>query len=196
MKEVEVYFANGREVLGAYWGHLTGGGLAIDTAAVSEGLQEGRSVSLRIYVASEQRVAIAGMVVKMTPQKAIIAFAADDAKRRLLTAAFSDRQVSLDARIVANDPDDLTDTAAHLFRLSDAGCCLRLPPGEDYTILPVGTNLSIIVQDLRVNGCVVAARNEERWVLFDVDNGAVAGLQAYLDAAGAQSGAMGPAVAG
>lgn len=196
MKEVEVYFANGREVLGAYWGHLTGGGLAVDAAALGQGLNEGQSVSLRVYVASEQRVAIPGMVVKMAAQKAIIAFDADDAKRRLLTAAFSDRCVSLDARIVANDPDDLTDTAAHLFRLSDAGCCMRLSPGEDYTILPVGTNLTIILQDVRVNGCVVAARNEERWILFDLDNGALAGLQAYLDGPGTRRGAMGPAAVG
>jgi hypothetical protein len=184
MKEVEVRFTSGRDVLGAYWGHLTGGGLAVDPAALSEELREGQSVSLHVCVASKHRVAIPGTVVKKTQSKVILAFAADDGKRRLLTAAFSERCVALDARLLATDPDGMIDVLGHVFQLSDAGCCVRLPPIDQHLPLSVGTNVTIAVEGLQVSGCVVAARADERWVLFDLENEALAGLRAYLDGPG------------
>lgn len=184
MKEVEVRFTSGREVLGAYWGHLTGGGIAVDPAALSEELREGQSVSLQVCVASRHRVAITGTVVKKSLSKVILAFAADDGKRRLLTAAFSERCVALDARLLATDPDGMIDVRGHVFQLSDAGCCVRLPAMEQHLPLSVGTNVTIMVEGLRVSGCVVAARADERWVLFDPEKEAMAGLRAYLDSAG------------
>jgi hypothetical protein len=184
MKDVEVRFASGRDVLGAYWGHLTGGGLAVDPAALSEELREGQSVSLHVCVASKHRVAIPGTVVKKTQSKVILAFAADDGKRRLLTAAFSERCVALDARLLATDPDGMIDVRGHVFQLSDAGCCVRLPPLEQHLPLSVGTNVTIAVEGLQVSGCVVAARADERWILFDLEKEALAGLRAYLDEPG------------
>jgi hypothetical protein len=184
MKEVEVRFTSGRDVLGAYWGHLTGGGLAVDPAALSEELREGQSVSLHVCVASKHRVAIPGTVVKKTQSKVILAFAADDGKRRLLTAAFSERCVALDARLLATDPDGMIDVLGHVFQLSDAGCCVRLPPIDQHLPLSVGTNVTIAVEGLQVSGCVVAARADERWVLFDLEKEALAGLRAYLDGPG------------
>jgi hypothetical protein len=184
MKEVEVRFTSGRDVLGAYWGHLTGGGLAVDPAALSEELREGQSVSLHVCVASKHRVAIPGTVVKKTQSKVILAFAADDGKRRLLTAAFSERCVALDARLLATDPDGMIDVLGHVFQLSDAGCCVRLPPIDQHLPLSVGTNVTIAVEGLQVSGCVVAARADERWVLFDLEKEALAGLRAYLDEPG------------
>ncbi|HWN69385.1 MAG TPA: hypothetical protein VNM90_17210 [Haliangium sp.] len=184
MKEVEVRFSSGRDVLGAYWGHLTGGGLAVEPAVLSEELREGQSVSLQVYVASKHRVAIPGTVVKKTQSKVILAFAADDGKRRLLTAAFSERCVALDARLLATDPDGMIDVRGHVFQLSDAGCCVRLPPVEQHFPLSVGTNVTISVEGLHVSGCVVAARADERWVLFDLEKDAIAGLRAYLDGPG------------
>jgi hypothetical protein len=184
MKEVEVRFSSGRDVLGAYWGHLTGGGIAVDPATLSEELREGQSVSLHVWVASKHRVAIPGTVVKKTQSKVILAFAADDGKRRLLTAAFSERCVALDARLLATDPDGMIDVRGHVFQLSDAGCCVRLPAMEQHLPLSVGTNVTIAVEGLQVSGCVVAARADERWVLFDVEKEAMAGLRAYLDGPG------------
>jgi hypothetical protein len=184
MKQVEVRFTSGREVLGAYWGHLTGGGIAVDPATLSDEVREGQSVSLQVRVASEHRVAISGTVVKRTPSKVIVAFATDDGKRRLLTAAFSERRVALDARLLATDPDGVIDMGGHVFQLSDAGCCIRLPTMDEQLLLSVGTNVTIVVEGLRVSGCVVAARADERWVLFDPEKEAMAGLRAYLDGAG------------
>jgi len=184
MKEGEVRFSSGRDVLGAYWGHLTGGGIAVDPAALSEELREGQSVSLHVCVASTHRVAIPGTVVKKTQSKVILAFAADDGKRRLLTAAFSERCVALDARLLASDPDGVIDVRGHVFQLSDAGCCVRLPPLDQHLPLSVGTNVTIVVEGLHVSGCVVAARADERWVLFDPEKEALAGLRAYLDGPG------------
>ena len=188
MKEVEVRFTSGREVLGAYWGHLTGGGIAVDPSALSEELREGQSVSLQVSVGSMHRVAISGTVVKKSPSKVILAFAADDGKRRLLTAAFSERCVALDARLLATDPDGMIDVHGQVFQLSDAGCCVRLPAMEQHLPLSVGTNVTITVAGLRVSGCVVAARADERWVLFDPEKEAMAELRAYLDSAGPASG--------
>jgi hypothetical protein len=184
MKEVEVRFTSGRDVLGAYWGHLTGGGIAVDPAALSEELREGQSVSLHVYVASKHRVAIPGTVVKKTQSKVILAFAADDGKRRLLTAAFSEHCVALDARLLATDPEGVIDVRGHVFQLSDAGCCVRVPPLDQHLPLSVGTNVTISVEGLQVSGCVVAARADERWVLFDLEKEALAGLRAYLDGSG------------
>jgi hypothetical protein len=181
MKQVEVRFSSGREVLGAYWGHLTGGGIAVDPATLSDEVREGQSISLQVRVASEHRVAISGTVVKKTPSKVIVAFATDDGKRRLLTAAFSERCVALDARLLATDPDGVIDMDGHVFQLSDAGCCIRLPTMDEQLRLSVGTNITIVVEGLRVSGCVVAARADERWVLFDPEKEAIAGLRAYLD---------------
>lgn len=189
MKEVEVRFASGREVLGAYWGHLTGGGIAVDPAALGEELREGQSVSLQVRVGADHRVAIPGTVVKKSQNKVILAFAADDGKRRLLTAAFSERRVALDTRLLATDPDGVVDILGHVFQISDAGCCVRLSELEQQLPLSVGTNVTLLVDGLRVSGCVVAARADERWVLFDPEAEALAGLRAYLDGA-----AAGPAI--
>ncbi len=188
MKQVEVRFTSGREVLGAYWGHLTGGGIAVDPATLSDEVREGQSISLQVRVASEHRVAISGTVVKRTPSKVIVAFATDDGKRRLLTAAFSERRVALDARLLATDPDGVIDMDGHVFQLSDAGCCIRLPTMDEQLLLSVGTNVTIVVEGLRVSGCVVAARADERWVLFDPEKEAIAGLRAYLDGSGPPNG--------
>jgi hypothetical protein len=182
MKEVEVRFSSGREVLGAYWGHLTGGGIAIHPAALSEELREGQSVSLQVIVASTPRVGISATVVRKTPSKVILAFAGDDGKRRLLTAAFSERCVALDARLLASDPEGVTDMHGQVFQLSDAGCCLKVPIGEEHMPLSVGTNVTIALEGLCVSGCVVAARADERWVLFDLEKEVIARLRAYLDA--------------
>ena len=38
---------------------------------------------------------------------------------------------------------------------------------EQHLPLSVGTNVTLTMEGLRVSGCVVAARADERWVLFD-----------------------------
>ena len=75
MKAVEVRFASGKEVLGAYWGYLSDGGLVIPDDG---GLTVGDAVSPSVQITSASAsYALAGRVVRRDPtsRRAVIAFA-------------------------------------------------------------------------------------------------------------------------
>ncbi|ACY16266.1 hypothetical protein [Haliangium ochraceum] len=187
MKEVEVHFASARDVLGAYWGHLTGGGLAISRHHLSEEVCEGQTVSLQVCVDRQHRGDIIGTVIRTSPTKAIVAFSADDGKRELFTVAFSECCSASDVRLLVADSDgNEVNLQATLAQLSDAGCCVTLAAGDEaLDEISLGSNVTVILGDssenLRITGCVMAQWGALRWILFDLENDALPALRRHLD---------------
>ncbi|GAB4535587.1 MAG: hypothetical protein Tsb0020_50740 [Haliangiales bacterium] len=175
-KQVDVHFATGRDLLSAYWGHLTGGGLAVSSSQASEALRDGQTVTLLVHIGGQPRVAIRGTVVRSSPAKSVVAFSRSDAKERLLTAAFSAREMNMTARVSTADPDQPSEFDVVVHRLSDTGCCLGVDPSFDGQLLFVGTELGIELGGIRVTGCVVASIRDERWVMFDHECNTVSAL--------------------
>lgn len=168
MKEVDIHFASGRDVLGAYWGYLSGGGLAIERSAYMQELHEGQPVALRVHVASHQGVAVSGKVVRTKPHKAMIAFDVGDSQLRLLTAALSGRYMDTEMQVTVRDADSGTEAAVgRVFELSEDGCCIRLNDDDDSTCLPAGTEVALDMDGLHVTGCVLWAQDQQRWILFN-----------------------------
>lgn len=188
MKEVEVHFANARDVLGAYWGHLTGGGVAVDPRYLSEAVCEGQAISLRVCVDRQRRAEIPGTVVRATPTKAIVAFAADDGKRLLLSAAFSESCLTAQVRIQDTDADGTPiERPAQLEQFSDAGCCVHIDDQRNGSDPPMSVGSNVVVEfrvsaeALQISGCVVEVRSGKRWILFDADAEGLPALRRYLD---------------
>lgn len=188
VKDLEVRFETGREVLNAYWGYLSDGGLFIPDPAQAE-LAVGEPVSLNVLIESSRtRYTLSGKVVRrdVAAGRAAIAFNPGQPQDMLLTQALADAEqvparrarrfrVALDARVVdasnGTQPFD-----ARLVDLSEFGCCFRLErepgpgPGseddDDDTCLPVGTPIEIAARDFAVGGRVVWTRHTERGVMF------------------------------
>lgn len=193
MKAVEVRFASGKEVLGAYWGYLSDGGLVIPDDG---GLTVGDAVSLSVQITSASAsYALAGRVVRRDPtsRRAVIAFAPGQPHDMLLTQALADAdnvparrarrfRVDLDAT-VRDRSNGAEEEPARLIDVSELGCCLQLPLAteEDMTI---GTPVEIAAGPFRVAGNVVWTRRDERGVAFVPGGGHTADgidrVRAYL----------------
>jgi hypothetical protein len=175
VKDLEVRFETGREVLNAYWGYLSDGGLIIPDQGQ---LSVGDPVSLSVLIESSRcHYSLSGKVVRRDTSagRAVIAFSPGQPQDMLLTHALADAEqvparrarrfrVALDARIVdasnGTQPFD-----ARLVDLSEFGCCFRLEESED-GCLPVGTPIEIAAPDFAVGGRVVWTRHTERGVAF------------------------------
>lgn len=175
MKDLEVRFETGREVLNAYWGYLSDGGLIIPDKGQ---LAVGDPVYLSVLIESSQSTyALSGKVVRrdVAAGRAVIAFSPGQPQDMLLTQALADAEhvparrarrfrVALDARVqdAANGAEEVE---AHLLDLSEFGCCFRLEDAA-HGKLPVGTPIEIAAQDFAVGGRVVWTRHTERGVAF------------------------------
>ncbi len=174
MKDLEVRFETGREVLNAYWGYLSDGGLIIPDQGQ---LMVGDPVSLSVRIESSHSCySLSGRVVRrdVAAGRAVIAFSPGEPQDMLLTQALADAEhvparrarrfrVALDARVVA--ANGAGQIEAHLVDLSEFGCCFRLDdPGSAH--LPVGTPVEIAAPDFEVGGRVVWTRHTERGVAF------------------------------
>jgi hypothetical protein len=182
MKHVDVRFGSGRDVLNAYWGYLSHGGLVIRDPA---GLDVGQPVSLQVEIESSQsRYSLAGEVVKrQSDGRTVIAFRPGEPHDMLLTEALAETdqvpprrhrrfQVDLDAHVQAPSGTELP---ARVVNLSEGGCCVRVVRGA--ANLDIGADVDIRASDFRATGRVVWTRHTERGVRFE-DPGAV---KRYLD---------------
>lgn len=176
MKDLEVRFQTGREVLNAYWGYLSDGGLIIPDQGC---LEVGDPVSLRVLIESSHTTySLTGKVVRCDPsaRRAVIAFSPGEPQDMLLTQALSDAEqvparrarrfrVALDARVLeaANGIDPVD---ARVIDLSEYGCCFRLEEDSALGRLPVGTPVEISSAEFAVGGRVVWTRHTERGVAF------------------------------
>lgn len=138
MKAVAVSFGSGRDVLNAYWGFLSNGGLVIPD---DSGLREGDNISLEVTIeSSQQRYKLAGQVVRrpeapVRDRHAVIAFAPGEPHDLLLSAAWAEtdnvparrhRRFPVDAVIHYRGPKGVEgDLKGRILNLSYGGCCLR-----------------------------------------------------------------------
>jgi hypothetical protein len=177
VKEIDVRFDDGRDLLNAYWGYLSDGGLVIDD---HDGLDVGQAVSLRVHIASSgSKYLIAGTVRRQTlGRQLVIAFRPGEPHDMLLTEALAETEnvparrhrrfrLVLPARVRKSGAEPVT---ARLVNVSHQGCCFEV---EDAlrTSFAVGSRVEIEAPEqapeLRVGGEVVWVRNTERGVRFD-----------------------------
>ncbi len=173
--KVDVRFANRRDVLNAYWGYLSGGGLIIDD---DNDLLEGERVDLHVFVeANSNHCQLAGKVVRRHPDQAVIAFDPGESHNRLLTAALCDSEVEIEARVI----DDMSraEAAAQVFSLGELGCSLRLA-ADTADPFSVGTVVEIYAEQFHVEGCVVWAGDADRCIVFGHEDDNRETLRAYV----------------
>jgi Tfp pilus assembly protein PilZ len=176
MKQIAVTFSTGKDVLNAYWGFLSNGGLIIRD---EQGLREGEAVSLEVTIeSSQQRYKLNGQVVRrperpVQKDKAIIAFHPGEPHDLLLSAAWAEtdnvparkhRRFPLDAMIRFRDDGG----AEHEFRgrllnLSFGGCCLRSP---DRRTVGVGDRIVLLGDGVELPGVVRWSRAEDLGIEF------------------------------
>lgn len=173
VKQVNVKFGSGEEVLNAYWGFLSDGGLVIPD---QDDFDEGQAVRLCIHIASlSQQYDLGGRVVRRQAgdRQAIVAFDHGEPHDMLLTAALSETDdvparryqryaVSLPAEVRGGAED----AHGQLIDVSAGGCCVRLDTSADGA-LGVGAEVSVETQSFQARGIVVWARGRDRGVSFD-----------------------------
>lgn len=172
MKQVDVHFGSGQEVLGAYWGFLSDGGLVIPDGGE---LDEGQSVTLHVHIASSDTdYDLGGRVVRLHRYdgRAIVAFDPGEPHDMLLTAALAETDDVPARRFHRYSlalPVELTDGSAslagRLLDLSVGGCCVRLRgDGDGFAI---GSSVRVTTSSFSATGTVVWARGADRGVSFD-----------------------------
>lgn len=172
MKQVDVRFGSGRDVLNAYWGYLSTGGLVIREP---EGLDVGQPVALNVQIESSQsRYSFCGKVVRrQSDGRIVVAFRPGEPHDMLLTEALAETdkvparrhrryRVDLVARVSAPTGEELP---ARVVNLSEGGCCVRVDQRTEGE-LDLGTNIDIKSPDFSVTGEVVWTRHHERGVRF------------------------------
>jgi hypothetical protein len=179
MTQLDVHFANGREVLNAYWGYLSGGGLTIRRHEKAQELRSGQPLVLHVHIGARRAFSVRGNVVRALPDKIIIRFDARDTQNRLLTEALAERDIDMEARLSFSDMSSTTVKKARVFVLSEDGCGLRLSADDEGAPPDVGTEVAIEASGFRIDGCVVAASDSERCILFGSDKKAIEAVRAW-----------------
>jgi hypothetical protein len=185
VKRVEVRFKNGQDVLLAYWGFLSDGGLVIPDR---EEFAEGQPVRLQVKVASlASDYELGGRIVRRhaADRQAIVAFDPGEPHDMLLTAALAETDdvparryqrfsVSLPAELSASEGA----AGGHLIDVSAGGCCVRLDAPSNGA-LAIGAPVSVSTQEFSASGTVVWSRGLDRGVSFDAAG--VWAAQQFLD---------------
>lgn len=86
MKRVDLHFASGNDVLGSYWGFLSGGGLVI---AEDLGVGAGEPVRLSVRIGTREPQVLDGQVLR-TNGSTVIRLSPGASHSRLLAAALAD----------------------------------------------------------------------------------------------------------
>ncbi len=187
-----VHFPSGRELLASYWGFLRDGGLVLTEALVSlsdppfAALKEGDTLGLEVHIRTlKQTFGVFGRVVRRGADRLFVAFTPDgagalhdanDAKERMLNAAWADtHDVPQRKHRRLEGPGQIDFTVdgigAHgeLLDLSPGGARLRGPAQ-----LPVGARVQLRLADETVDGQVRwSTRANEMGVEFAQPTGAV-----------------------
>lgn len=192
LKDFKVRFGNGVEVLNAYWGYLSDGGLVIEDRSE---LAVGDMVALNVHIESSRAsYALAGKVVRreQTSGQAVIAFDPGQPHDLLLSEALAETdnvparrhrrfRVEVPARLRRRTRVG-PDGEATLINVSREGCCARLdePDNGHFT---VGASLEIAAGNVVATGRVVWQRGAERGIHFaepDHQGAAQTLVQQYL----------------
>lgn len=171
---IDVRFASGEDLLSAYWGYLTGGGLIIR----DPGLDVGQAVAMMVTIdSSASKYSLRGTVVKLEPdsEKVIIAFRPGEAHDMLLSEALADSEdvaprryarfsINCGIRTIQNGKE----LRATLVNLSQEGACLRLSTA-DHDGLEIDKEATIMHGDIHALGRVVWVRHVERGLQMSAD---------------------------
>jgi hypothetical protein len=163
VRSLHVQFASGREVLGHYWGLLSGGGLAI--AVGEDEPLAGEQLRLSVHVCSIKKTYLLDVQVLEVRRaeegtQAMVAFLPQSSPAELLDAAWADgcdapqrrsRRLPLQAQVRWEplDGTQMEGRSGRLVNLSLGGCCVEgaaLPsPGTQVllTTLPGGGRASL-----------------------------------------------------
>jgi hypothetical protein len=179
-KEIEITFPTGRDVLNAYWGFLSNGGLVLPSDL---GLPEGEAVILSVTIASQtERYRLTGQVVRRpvfptTGERTVVAFDPGEPHDMLLSAAWAEtdntpvrrhRRFPVEASVRFRMGEG--EAAGRLLNLSFGGCCVRAPasagPEAD-----IGEPIVICGEDVAIHGVVRWRRAAELGVEFDNPDG-------------------------
>lgn len=174
MKELQIRFGSGRDVLNAYWGYLSDGGLIIP----DQGLAIGEWVNLEVRVDSTQTdYALVGTVVRLDPRSAqvVVRFSPGEPHDMLLTDALSEtdnvparrhRRYRVDRNGELRGPSGAQ--AIRVVDLSEGGVCVQL--AAETVARPVAMGAEVIVSwdGVTLRGRVVWQRHTERGVEFDL----------------------------
>jgi len=177
MRQIAVSFSTGKDVLNAYWGFLSNGGLIIRD---EQGLREGEAVALEVTIeSSKQRYTLNGQVVRRPERpvqrdKAVIAFHPGEPHDLLLSAAWAEtdnvparkhRRFPMEAQIKIRDGRGVQhEHAGRLLNLSFGGCCLRMSDGR--RTVGVGDRLTLLGEGIEVPGIVRWSRAEDVGIEF------------------------------
>jgi Tfp pilus assembly protein PilZ len=167
-KAVLVNFSTGKDVLNAYWGYLSNGGLVLRDQS---GLSEGDAVALEVFIESlQQRYRLRGQVVRRpnldapTRNHAVIAFDPGEPHDLLLSAAWADtdkvparkhRRHASQSAVSIRSADSTLD--GRLINVSRGGCCVRVRTTSPHRI-GEGAAISLVLDGLEVAGKVCWAR--------------------------------------
>jgi hypothetical protein len=154
MRQLQVTFASGKEVLASYWGFLANGGLVLREPCE---LAEGEAVSVEVTIrSSAQTYTLRGRVVHarngLAPRAhAVIAFDPGEPQDFLLSSAWSEvdnvparrhRRYPVDAGVHLRT--ERGEVLGRLINISSGGCCVRVLPGPGEHGIGTGKTLSIL----------------------------------------------------
>ncbi len=178
MKSIEIIFTTGRDVLKAYWGFLSNGGLVLHD---THDLQLGDPVALRVTIASSQReYKLRGHVVRRpdvshaTPDRTVIEFAPGEPHDLLLSAAWAEtdnvparrhRRQHVDREIAVRLPDGGSVLTGRMLNVSLGGCCVNISGGASR--VRAGETVELSAADTRTQGLVRWQRADDLGVQFD-----------------------------
>lgn len=169
MRQIVVSFPSGKDVLAAYWGFLSTGGLEI---LDDQGLTEGEAVELDVTIeSSRRRYRLAGLVVRRrrvaaaAGGRAVIAFRPGEPHDMLLSAAWAEAD-NVPARRHPRYPAEASlrfrhrrrqaeEMRARLLNVSLGGYCVRT---RSLSAAAVGDEVVAYAEGVEVPGVVRWAR--------------------------------------
>jgi hypothetical protein len=181
LKSIEITFTTGRDVLQAYWGFLSNGGLVLPERQLAHDLELGDPVALRVTIASSQReYKLRGHVVRRpdvshaSPERTVIEFAPGEPHDLLLSAAWAEtdnvparrhRRQPLDRQLAVRVSDGAQPITGRLLNVSLGGCCVNVAGGAHR--VRAGETIELCAGDLSASGLVRWQRADDLGVQFD-----------------------------
>jgi hypothetical protein len=197
VKSIEITFTTGREVLQAYWGFLSNGGLVLPQEG-EHGLELGDPVAMRVTIASSQReYKLRGHVVRRpdvshaSPERTVIEFAPGEPHDLLLSAAWSEtdnvparrhRRQPLDRAIGVHVPEGSAAPAplpGRLLNVSLGGCCVNVAGGAHR--VRAGDTVELVASGgTRAQGLVRWQRADDLGIQFDESAGGRTDVERFV----------------
>ena len=178
---VDVHFETGRDILHAYWGYLSGGGITLEKCGLA--LRPDQRVTLLVHVGAHRQFEVSGRVARTSRDATLVAFDTIESQNQLLAAALSHCSTDFIARLTPCNAARREPVTARVHELSEDGCCLRLG-SENAGAFPVGSEVTIEAPGFSINGCIISTQGRERCVIFGIaDSQALQGVRAVLHSA-------------